>query len=82
MLQTGLFSTCMHAVCQHKLIPGRQQLTWCPWASKVHLLVPTGTVGGLMAGTWYPQRSSWALAATAAASSPTMSGTMGLCTGT
>ena len=39
--------------------------------------MPGGTVGGRMAGTWNPRRSSCALAASAAPSSPTGMGMMG-----
>ena len=46
--------------------------------SRAYLEVPAGTVGGRMAGTCRPRASRAALAATAAASAPTMSGTMGL----
>ena len=42
-----------------------------------YLDVPGATVGGLMAGTYKPRCSSWADAARAAASLPTIRGTIG-----
>ena len=42
-----------------------------------YLDVPGATVGGLMAGTYKPRCSSWADALRAAASLPTIRGTMG-----
>lgn len=45
------------------------------------LHVPAGTVGGLMAGTWKPRRSSLLLRATAACSEPTTRGMTGLWAG-
>lgn len=51
---------------------------WAAERATRSLEVPNGTVGGRIAGTWKPCRSSDALAARASEASPTTIGTMWL----